>query len=135
MHTMINRRGIVFALVAAGLVSACGVIGSADDGTASERAVRNYLDALVQGDHAAAHALICTDETGVERGEFDASEQENPVRSYEIESWVAWSSPVDGHGRVYRVQVTRTTGTPVVQEIRTQGDRDICIQHGNIRNL
>ncbi|MFC7245069.1 hypothetical protein ACFQO7_21550 [Catellatospora aurea] len=135
MPGVINSRGIGLALVAAGLVSACGVIGPVDDGTASERAVRNYLDALVQGDHAAAHALICTDETGVERGEFDAAEQANPVRSYEIESSVAWSSPVDGHGFGYRVRVTRTAGNPVVQEIRTQGDRDICIQHGNIRNL
>lgn len=138
MHAAINRRRVVLALVAVGLASVCGVAwlvdASVDNEAASERTVRAYLDSLIGGDYAAAYTLICTDETGIERGEFDGPERENPVRSFEIESSGAWSSPVDGHGRVYLVRVTRTAGTPVVQEIRTQGDRDVCIQHGNIRN-
>ncbi|GAA1363379.1 hypothetical protein [Catellatospora chokoriensis] len=96
----------------------------------AERVVRSYLDALIAGDHATAYGLICTDETGVERAEFERAARRDPVRSYEIGSSVAWSSPVDGSGREYRVTVTAATGARAAQRIRTQGGS--CVQYDNI---
>ncbi|GIF99487.1 hypothetical protein [Catellatospora citrea] len=104
-------------------------VGTADDADA-ERIVRSYLDALTADDYPTAYALICTDETGIERDEFERAARREPVRSYEIGASVAWSSPVDGSGREYRVTVTGATGVRAAQRIRTQGGR--CIQYGNI---
>lgn len=100
----------------------------------SDDAVRAYLNAVTNGDYDAAHALVCTDETGTDRSSFERAARSNPIRRFKIESSDTWSSWVDGHGRVYRVLVTRATGSSVV-EVRTQGSDTVCIQYGNIRDL
>jgi hypothetical protein len=100
----------------------------------SDDVVRAYLNSVTNGDYDSAHALVCTDETGTDRTSFERAEQSNPIRRFEIESSAARSSWVDGHGRVYRVRVTRATGASVV-EVSTQGSDTVCIQYGNIRDL
>jgi hypothetical protein len=100
----------------------------------SDDAVRAYLNSVTNGDYDAAHALVCTDETGTDRSSFERAERSNPIRGFEIESSTSWSSWVDGHGRVYRVRVIRATGSSVA-EIWTKGSDTVCIQYGNIRDL
>jgi hypothetical protein len=141
----VRTRNWVIALgVLFGVVALCGAaVGgwqewsrkdSESERSRSDDAVSAYLNSVTNGDYDAAYALVCTDETGTDRSSFERGERSNPTREFEIESSTTWSSWVDGHGRIYRVRVTRATGSSVV-EISTQGSDTVCIQYRNIRDL
>jgi hypothetical protein len=87
----------------------------------------------IVGGIAALYALVCTDETGVDRDSFEQAEPGDPIRSFEIESSGEWSSWVDGHGRIYRVRITWATGIETV-EIRIQDANSISIQYADIKH-
>jgi len=138
---LVRTRTWAAALAAAvGVVALCGaaVAGwqelsrrdSARERSSSDDAVRAYLNSMTNGDYGAAHALVCTDETGTDRSSFERVERSDPIRTFNIESSTRWSSFVDGHGRTYRVRVTRANGSSLV-EIRTQGTTPVCIQYAN----
>jgi len=98
----------------------------------SRNAVQAYLDSLAHRDYNAAHALVCTDETGVDRGPFEQAERRNPIRSYENLSFGGLSSWTDVRVRHYRVWVTRANGDPIHEVIPTQDGDSVCIQYASI---
>ncbi|MBQ0892694.1 hypothetical protein KBX37_06175 [Micromonospora sp. U56] len=139
IHDVRRRSWVTLLSFLAGLAALCGVtVGvnswrNSEERSQSDRTVQTYLDSLARGDYNAAHALVCTDETGVDRGSFEQAEQADSIRSFEIESSSTWSSWVDGHGRSYRVRVTGATGAEIVEVISTRGANNGCIQYRNIR--
>jgi hypothetical protein len=141
---MRTRHWLIVLGVAAGIVAMGGAItvgwqerssqAIEHERTRNDDTVRSYLQSLTEGNYDSAYALVCTDETGTDRNSFEHTEREDPIRSFQIQSSVAWSSWVDGHGRIYQVRVIRTTGTGMV-EISTQGSDTACVQYNNTQHL
>jgi hypothetical protein len=116
------------AVATLGAVSVVGTWNRIDDeGPANDRLVHAYVRALARGDYDAAYELVCTDETGVDKSAFVEEQQQDPVQTSQIQSFGSWSSPIDGHGRDYQVQITHASGAVTVEHIATQSGR--CIQY------
>jgi hypothetical protein len=98
-----------------------------DEGSANDRLLHEYLGALARGEYDAAYALVCTDETGVDKSTFVAAQQQDPVRVSQVDSFGDWSSWVDGHGREYQMRITHASEAVTVERIATQSGR--CIQY------
>lgn len=111
---------VVAVLVACWSANVSLKASARDEQRKSDRSLATYLGLVVAGDHAKARLMLCGGDDVVP-ARLDHTEltawTEHGIRSFAVSGARPWSSIVDGHGTVYGIDFTFSTGATATIDV------------------